>query len=202
MKKIQYLAFISLYLITYYSFSQNTIKPIENLLTESEHNNRNVYFKDTNLKLQNCVGTWLYDNGSDYFKITFFKTKTLINDKYNVYSDVLNTKFFYKKNGIVIYDNFNSTPSAGSNSKNSQIISGHVKNENIAFIYTEPSFNECNRNKLGILRIHLLATNPQQMSWIRETNVNSFLDDQCDNGVDPDTSDFLIPQTMLLTKIN
>lgn len=199
MKKIKHIVF--LLLSSNILFSQSIIKPIENYLQDAEHNNPNTYYKDTNLKLQKCVGKWLYTNGSDYFLISFIKSKKKINENYNVYSDVLTAKFYYRKNGVVIYDNLNATPSVGSNSKPSEIISGHVKNSTIAFYYTEPSFNECTRRRAGILRIQL-TNNLQQMDWIREINENSFNDEKCDNGIEPDDSDFQIPSNMTLTKIN
>ena len=200
MKNIKHLIFLCLYLISYSVFSQGTIKPIEDYLHDSEKEHPNTYYKDTNQKLQKCVGSWLYDNGSDYFLIKFTKTKKKINYTYNVYRDVLTTKFYYRKNGVVIYDNLNATSTAGSNSKPSDIISGNLKDGLIDFYYTEPSFNDCIRRKHGMLLISVSNTG-LQMSWIRETNDNSFYDEPCDNGIEPDNSDFQIPANMILNKV-
>lgn len=190
-----------MYVVSHTVFSQSIIKPIENLLGESQYNNPNTYYKDTNHKLQNCVGTWLYDNGSDYFLVTFIKTKQKINEHFNVYSDVLTAKFYYRKNGVVIYDNLNQIPTSGSNFKPSDISSGHVKDLHITFYYTEPSSIECHRRRFGMLKVEL-SNNEQQMIWIRETNENSFHDEPCSNGLEPDDSPFLIPANMTLNRVN
>lgn len=202
MKKIKFTLFLCLILASHTVLSQSTIKPIEDLLGAAESDYPNTYFKDTNHKLQDCVGTWLYDNGTDYFLITFTKAKQKINPYYYVYCDVLTTKFYYRKNGVVIYDNLNVTPSPGSNSKPSDISSDFVKNSSISFLYLEPTFNDCNiRRRGGMLNIELI-NNGQQMSWVAEINPYSFDDEPCENGVLPDDSPYQIPANMILNRVN
>ena len=144
----------------------------------------------------------MYDNGTDYFLIIFTKEKQKINPYYYVYCDVLTTKFYYRKNGVVIYDNLNTTPAPGSNSKRSDISSDFVKNSSISFLYLEPTFNDCNiRRRGGMLNVELI-NNGQQMNWDAEINPYSFNDEPCDNGILPDDSPYQIPANMILTRVN
>ncbi|MEZ0006701.1 hypothetical protein ABH942_002078 [Flavobacterium sp. 28YEA47A] len=185
--------------------AQEIVKPIEDLLHDNTSEYPNTYYKDTNNKLQNLVGTWVYDNGTDYFKITFFKQKVIENEYNNVYEDRLFTRFLYKKNGRVIYDNYgtNSYPRDQGliNDKPSEISSSFVKNSTIGFVYTEPSNNDCHRRKVGSLDVSYTNGNPLQLSWKRTTATRYFNDRICDNGVRPDNSDFVIPENMVLTKL-
>lgn len=199
MKNIKQIILTSLFLISSVVFAQERIKPIENALPDSFDNNPNTYYKDTNNKLQNCVGTWKYDNGIDVFIVTFTKVKEQVNEKYKVYRDVLKAKFFYSKNGTVIYDNLNTTPGTGANTKASIISSGFVKNSNISFIYDEPSFTECHRRKSGYLSINIITTTPRQLKWVRQIYLGSS-NYPCDNGAPIDDSPFLIPANMVLIK--
>jgi hypothetical protein len=130
--------------------AQATVKPLENYLTDGYCEFPHTYYKDTNGKLQNCVGTWVYDNGTDYFKITFTKAKVLVNQYHHVYIDRLTAKFLYKKNNIIKYDNYNNTVytlPAVVNIKPSGLESAYLKNGIISFSYTEPSSNDCNRRR-------------------------------------------------------
>lgn len=76
---------------------QEIVRPIEERLRNNYMDYPNSYYKDTNNKLQNLIGTWIYDDGTNYFKITFFKEKVMENEHYNVFGDKLFTKFLYKK---------------------------------------------------------------------------------------------------------
>lgn len=206
MKNLKKLIFIITFALSF-SFvkAQETIKPIEDLLTDDYCEFPNTYYKDTNNKLENLVGTWEYNNGTDYFKITFFKEKKLENEYYLVYEDILFTKFLYKKNNIVIYDNYGNTIySLGNNvnQKPSGIESAFVKNSNISFLYTEPSTNDCHRRRVGRLNVIYNYNNGSpQIQWTRTTDEHYFRDMPCDNGVEPDNSDFVIPASMTLNKI-
>ena len=196
--------FLVLMLVAISVKAQENIKPIEALLRDNTTENPNTYYKDTNNKLQNLVGTWIYDSGTDYFKITFYKEKVIENEYENVYEDKLFTKFLYKKNGKVIYDNYgtNSYPREQGliNTKPSRIQSAFVKNMKIGFIYSEPSTNDCHRRKVGSLDVIYSNGNPPKLSWKRTTATGYFRTRPCSNGVEPDDSDFVIPEDMILTK--
>ncbi|WP_375238301.1 DUF6705 family protein [Aurantibacter sp.] len=50
--------------------AQDIIIPIENT---SEHTSEdNHYYKDVNNLLDKYTGTWIFDNGIDYFEIVFY----------------------------------------------------------------------------------------------------------------------------------
>ncbi len=74
MKNIKKLTLIVTFALSF-SFvkAQETIKPIESHLHDKYIDNPNTCYKDTNNKLENIVGTWEFNNGTDYFKITFLK---------------------------------------------------------------------------------------------------------------------------------
>jgi hypothetical protein len=185
--------------------AQETVKPLENYLTDGYCEFPHTYYKDTNGKLQNCVGTWVYDNGTDYFKITFTKAKVLVNQYHHVYVDRLSTKFLYKKNNIVIYDNYNTTVytlPAVVNVKPSEIKSDFVKSDEIYLSYTEPSSNDCHRRRVGDLTLVYLNNAVPQMQWTRTTDEHYFDSEPCENGLEPDNSDFIIPADMVLTRVN
>lgn len=88
---------IGLLLVTFSMKAQENIKPVEDLLRDSTIKNPNTYYKDTNNKLHNLVGTWIHDNGIHYFKITFYKEKVMINEYYNVFGDKLFCKISIQK---------------------------------------------------------------------------------------------------------
>lgn len=180
------------------------VKPIEALLHDNYSKNANTYYKDTNGRLANCVGTWEYNNGNDYFKITFSVVKDLANESYNVYADRLKVKFIYKKNGIVKYDNYGNLYPIGSyvNTKPSDITSVFVLPSRISFLYSEPSATNCYRRRVGDLDIQYVAGNPAKLTWKRTTNERYFQNGPCDDGSQTDDVPFIIPADMILTKVN
>lgn len=53
--------------------SQESIQPLDNYHKKYNYKQTlNTYYKDTNNKLPKFVGTWIYDYGKYYFRITFF----------------------------------------------------------------------------------------------------------------------------------
>ena len=68
MKNTKHIIAIFFFLISINSFSQEIMKPIEDALQDHFKDNPNTYYIDLDGKLQACVGTWIYNNGIDYFK--------------------------------------------------------------------------------------------------------------------------------------
>lgn len=206
MKKLKYIITLLIILFSVKNYSQEVIKPIEELLGAKERENPNTYYKDANNLLQNCVGTWVYDNGSDYFKIVVTKRKVLYGAKYNVYNDALIIKYEYIKNAVTKYYNINTfNVPVGANTKPSGLETCYVKNSIIDAVYYEPSFTDCERRKIGGLSIQYVyeVGMPQpQLIWTRTTDEHYFRDEPCENGVPTDNSDFIIPANMVLTKVN
>lgn len=180
------------------------IKPIENMLHDVYSDNANTYYKDTNNRLAALVGTWEYNSGTDYFKISFSLSKELANESYNVYADRLTVKFIYKKNGIVKYDNYGNLYLEGSNvnTKPSDITSASVLPSKIAFIYSEPSATNCYRRNVGRLEIEQIPGTPSKLAWKRTTNERYFQNGPCADGSQVDDAPFIIPADMVLIKIN
>ncbi|CAM4025709.1 DUF6705 domain-containing protein [Flavobacterium antarcticum] len=193
------------FLLSISMLTAQTIKPISDAITDSMLLD-NVYYKDTNNTLANCVGTWEYNNGTDYFKVTFtliVKELEYTNGTKKQYFDRLKAKYIYKKNGVVIYDNYGQLYLAPNtvNTKPSDLGSAFTKNSEIYFTYTEPSFVDCHRRKVGDLTIKRLTGLPGKMSWLRTTATTYFDNSYCGD-IHPDNSEFLIPANMILTKIN
>ena len=151
MKNIKSIFSTILLLISCASFSQQTLKSIEVLISDKEINNPNTYYTDLDGKLQACVGTWVYDNGIDYFKIKITKSKVLYSEKYNIYIDELLIKYEYRKNGVCKYYNISSfNIPTGANSQPSELKSCFVKNNEISFAYYEPALFGDEREKTPI----------------------------------------------------
>lgn len=204
--------YIKLFLVTVSFFSvlklsSQTIKPIESMVSDNILVD-NVYYKDTNNRLLNCVGTWEYTSGQDYFKVAFYfivKEKENPYSNYQRFSDRLYAEYIYIKDGVIKYDNYNNTIytlPAVVNTKPSELKSNFVKNGEIFFSYSEPSNNDCHRRRVGRLVISLVNNSPSQMQWTRTTDEHYFLSDPCENGVEPDNSDFIIPANMILTRVD
>jgi hypothetical protein len=203
MKKAKKIISVFILLFICNTYAQ-TIKPLSDALTDSMLLD-NVYYKDTNNTLANCVGTWEYSNGIDYFKVIFtlsVKELEWTNGTKKQYFDRLKAKYIYKKNGIVIYDNTGQTYASSTvNTKPSDLESFSIKNLGIYFSYTEPSFVDCHRRKVGDLTIKRIMGIPSKMSWARTTTTSYFQNSYCDD-IPPDNSEFLIPANMILTKVN
>jgi hypothetical protein len=88
--------------------SSATIIPM-NSMNENSFNitNNGVYFKDTDNKFGQWVGTWQYTNGNTVFKIVIQKIigkyipKGTFNSPINCYMDILVGGYYYKENGVV-----------------------------------------------------------------------------------------------------
>ena len=201
MKNTKYIITLFFFFTSTTFFSQEIIKSIEELSSDKEHENPNTYYVDLDGKLQACVGTWIYDNGTDYLKIKITKSKVLYGEKYNIYKDQLLIKYEYRKNGVYKY--YNISPfniPVGANIQSSDIKSTFVKNNIIYFLYEEPSFTSCQRRKTGSLDIQLVTGTTNQLQWTRTTEQHYFNSEPCSDGTPIDNSDFIIPANMVLIK--
>ena len=202
MKNLKNILTLFFFITINFVFSQQVIKPIESLVSDKEHENPNTYYMDgIEGNLQACVGTWIYDNGTDYFKAVITKSKVLYGEKYNIYIDQLFIKYEYRKNGIWKY--YNTSPfniPAGANTQASDITSASVKNNRISFYYDEPSFTSCRRRKTGFLELQLMSGATNQLQWSRTTDTRYFNSWPCSDGTPLDDSAFIIPANMILVK--
>ncbi len=211
--KIKFKHMKKIFLILFILILSNTIKaqtevPIENWAYHMKENN--VYFKDVNGLFNKFLGTWEYNDGIHYFKITLVKRtkKALgidsIGERYLKsikFSDYIDCYYIYKQNGITIYNFYPAngllTDYSGSG------INAHTyvvdTQNNLYLDYDEPVSNTCSyRQKSGRLKVTFINSQLPQLLWTRTDRNKSYpLSFGC-----ADTSDFKIPAVMTLTKIN
>ena len=86
------------------SNAQEKIVPIGSLPfpISSTEKYKSIYYKDFENKLDKYFGTWVYDNGIDYFKITFSKKERVKCCRGKMFHDELVSDFVYKKNSIIV----------------------------------------------------------------------------------------------------
>jgi len=156
--------------------------------------------EDTNNNLDKFVGNWLYDDGTDYLAIEVVKYEHspigidgFYND--NDFQDVLHINMEYHLNGVVKY-----------NSDNAVSISGNILDafNIIELLYNEPSLISCERRNNARLILEYRSNFPNgqpQLIWTRENGVRpGFSVIKCPDGSEPDASEFLIPENLVLTK--
>lgn len=118
MKKIFYI--ITFLTLTFCKAQVPANAPIISMNSTNENTfslaNTDAYFKDTDNKFDQWVGTWQYTNGSTVFKIVIQKVigkyipKGTFNSPINCYMDILEGGYYYAENGVVktnhlIYNN-------------------------------------------------------------------------------------------------
>ena len=181
---------IIILLYSFSSFSQTIVeKPLGTFFNADE--NKHVYFKDVNNFLNDFVGTWVFDDGTHYFKIQFYKQtyhrETPIgNKKITIFADRIIGYYQYKLNGVEIY-NITNDKYASSD------FGSMYSNFNIFF--REPSENPCGRRIMGeVSLIHSINNSVEQLTWNRV---------DFNGGADCypfDTTPFKTPENMVLTK--
>lgn len=196
------------------------IAPVEDFYTDDFEQGTN--FKDINNVYDKFLGTWIYNNGIDYFKITFSKQEDFDYDYWGTNPttfDIITSNFEYKKNGVTIYNTYTNPsfhPSSfpykylisGYNFTNSSgisLVGNRVKNTNELFIsYSEPTTLSVNgRCRGAAVKIAYsdisINSNIPTLNWER---VFERVQD-CRGrlgAADGDDSDFVIPPNMVLTK--
>ncbi len=151
-------------LLTFIGHSQTIeSKSIETFYEEAFPNH--VYYKDVNNKLNKYVGTWIFDNGTHYFKIQFFKQtyyrETPIgNKKTTIFVDRIIGHYQYKLNGVEIYN--------VTDNKNIYSTSGAFYN-GFRIFFDEPTTNPCGRRIMGDVNLtHSINNSVEQLTWNRE----------------------------------
>lgn len=171
--------------------------------------NHIIYYKDTNNVLNKYLGNWVYDNGTDYLKITFTKDLHVACCNNSMFNDEISGKFLYKKNGVTIYDTYTSDSAKyikGSGVAQKILSNGTIEFTNdVTLTYSEPVTNRsCDRIRiaeLNLLYIHNgIGTLDDQLNWVRVNNVIEGGTSECENGTLKDASEFQIPSNIILTK--
>ncbi len=193
MKAKYTLTIVTSLIITFSSYSQETIVNIEDRYNldpyEAVLTDNVFYVKDTNNLLNKFLGSWIYDDGIHYLKIVVTK-HTHIYDEIKDYEDEIWIKTEYKLNGV---EKYNTTGGIFGNYM--------INTSTVKVIYKEPSLTSCYRRKIGDLRLEysINPSNVEQLGWTR-TNTITEGKTVCPNGGEVDDSDFLIPANLLLTK--
>tara|TARA_R110002033_G_scaffold171082_1_gene215796 strand:- start:2933 stop:3550 length:618 start_codon:yes stop_codon:yes gene_type:complete len=192
----------------FYAFSikAQTIKPLENEknLTHVHMNESNIYFKDINNIMDKYFGTWIYEDSTYYFKVTFVKKEQvrMIGNK-EWYFDELVCEYQLKINGVEIYNTYGANSNISNNLANHIVGHSIESSDKINLFYGEPPVQGCMRIRTGNLNLEFLAntsgTQPQLNWTVTSHNVESS-PITCDDGSELDNSDFLIPSNMILIK--
>ena len=161
MKPTQFLILFFVFFVSNISNAQ----AIEERTLESfyEANRPNhVYFKDVNQLLNQYLGTWIFNDGTHYFKITFFKQENkrmtpIANTKITYFTDRIYGHYQYKLNGVEIYNVTNDEYAVSSMG---------AFFEGFEIYFNEPTQNQCGRTKNG--KVNLVYTNNngnEQLIW-------------------------------------
>jgi len=155
-----------------------------------------IYYKDTNNRMANFVGNWIFDDSNIYLKIVITKhehiRKNILDSNNHNYTDNLRINILYKENDVELYNTINQprNPISGS------II---LSNNKIEMYFIEPSLTSCYRKNNVILELEFIANGMSNtddtLKWsrIRVSHGSSI---PCPDGSEPDGSDFLIPATI------
>lgn len=155
-----------------------------------------TYFKDLNNSLDKFVGTWVYSQGNDYFKLTFIKLTNQVKEiNGRQKEDILITRYEYKLNGNTIFETYSTNRSFVN-------WSFMVDSDNIELNYTEPSFTHCTKDRIGDVKIlySLNSSNQPIITWIRTDVPVNQQPIPCEGSSTVDVSDFLTPANMTLVK--
>jgi len=183
------------------SNAQEVIKTLGSLpgAIDSPESTLYYYYKDTNNLLDKFTGTWLYDDGIHYFKISFSKKEHVKSNAGKNYIDELVCEYLYKENNITIYNTY------GINSNINDYLANHISGSNVIgnkvkLRYNEPPITSCARYKSGQLTLNYIANTIPELIWAREYDKVFGVNNICDDGSIKDMSDFLIPENMTLIK--
>ena len=178
--------------------AQETIIPLENDNSYIVPMTGDIYHKDTTNVLDKYMETWIFDDGINYFKITFYKKARVRVSNMRFYMDELVCKYLFKINGTTIYNTY-----VLDSSITDDFISGsRVQTQNkIILSYEEPSATiGCSKYASGELTLNYLPGTTPTLVWNRVNDLLCSQIDTCPDGTPIDLTDFVIPANMILTK--
>ncbi|WP_306350945.1 DUF6705 family protein [Flavobacterium sp. '19STA2R22 D10 B1'] len=186
---------LALYIHTV-SFAQRpqwTTVSLENKSYTTEHY---IYFKDINHSLDKFIGTWIYNQGNDSFKITFIKKlnqPSPINHFQKL--DLLISHYEYKQNGTIIFETYTT---------NFSLVDYVLlkDSDNMVMLYGEPSFTHPSKKRIGDLLVtySLNSSNQPILTWVRTDYPVRELPIPYRGYTTSDISDFIAPANMILIK--
>ena len=166
-------------------------RPIETFYQPNQPNH--VYYKDVNNLLDKYVGTWVYDDGTHYFRIeffkqTFFRETPMSNTKITIYTDKIYGHYQYKLNGVEVYN--------VTDSQSAIATAGAFTSQGFFIFFKEPSNNACGRNIIGeVTMSYSITNNIEKINW---TRTDTYRGPLC---YPFDTTPFQTPANMVLTKV-
>ncbi|WP_299886348.1 DUF6705 family protein [uncultured Lacinutrix sp.] len=180
--------------------AQETIIPLKDGDLSNIPLTGDIYHKDTTNTFDKFMETWVFDNGTNYFKVTFSKKERVRYGNMRVYSDELVCEYLFKVNGITIYDTY------GVNSNINNLGANHISgddiiNENkIKLMYGEPPVNSCHKYAKGKLTLNYISGATPTLQWTRVNDELYGDNSTCPDGSSMDLTDFVIPANMILVK--
>ena len=159
-----------------------------------------VYHKDTTNTFDKFMKTWLFDDGINYFKITFYKKEHIRLANTRFYADELVCEYLFKVNGITIYDTYGINSNINNYGAN-HIFGINIENENkVELSYSEPPINSCHKYADGKLTLNYITSTTPTLQWSRVNNKLYGGNSTCPDGTSMDLTDFVIPANMILTR--
>lgn len=197
MKKIIFIIVLFISSITYAQQHSEWVTVSLEDTFDIEYRHRDfTYFKDLNNSLDKFLGSWVYSQGSEYFKITFIKLTNQVSEmNLRQKEDILITRYEYKQNGNTIFETYSTNRSFVN-------WSFMIDSNKIALSYTEPSFTHCRKQRIGDLEItySLNSNNQPIITWSRTDAPINQQPIPCQGSTTVDISNFLTPGNMILVK--
>jgi hypothetical protein len=159
--------------------------------------NKPIYYKDENNLFDKFMGNWKHQNTNIELTISISEMahRSLNRGAYenDNFDDALIVRIKLKVNGFVKYNTFNSQKG---------LIVGNIINSTneIQLSYNEPSLTSCHRSRNADLVLEFLGGNPAKLRWNRINTTSGIQKLPCEDGTEPDDSEFSIPENLILTK--
>ena len=201
MKLIYKILIASLFFFTN-SFAQQTetIFPIRGFFNEKNYTPP-YYYKDINNKMDKFLGTWEFNDGTNYLKITFIK-KERVESSPTYFYDKLVCEYQFKINDVEKYNTYGANSTIDERGANGILGSSFLSDNKIELVYFEPPLNGCERYKNGMLTLEYINNTPNQLIWTRVNSKVFGWKTTCGYGGTKDMSDQIIPENLTLTKVD
>ncbi|WP_299886342.1 DUF6705 family protein [uncultured Lacinutrix sp.] len=180
--------------------AQETIIPLKDGDLSNIPLTGDIYHKDTTNTFDKFMEIWVFDDGTNYFKVTFSKKERIRYGNMRIYSDQLVCEYLFKVNGTTIYDTYGINSNINNRGAN-HILGDNIINENeIKLSYSEPPVNSCDKYADGKLTLNYISGSTPTLQWVRVNNELYGDNSKCPDGSSMDLTDFVIPANMTLIK--
>mgnify|MGYP005846236381 CR=1 FL=1 len=168
--KTIYITLIFAFNLTFMQGQTIQVLPLESFYENDILILDNVYYKDINNLLDKFKGIWEYNDGTHYFKITFYRQNnhrnTPVGYPRTLYEDRIIGRYQYKLNGQEIYSETSEFPVLSS--------SGAYNNINsFSVFYEEPTTHPCGRAIIGkVVLNYSNSGGTEQLLWNRNREIS------------------------------